>query len=126
MAVNFGMNDASKQPLNLKSYDFAIEIVRLCQRLVMVNKEYVLSKQIIRSGTAIGAILREAEYAFSRQDFIFKLTISLKEANETMYWLSLLFDTDYIESDQFEKLKNKCNELVSMLVASIKTAKSKE
>lgn len=84
-----------------------------------------LSKQIIRSGTAIGAILREAEYAFSRQDFVFKLSTSLKEANETIYWLSLLFDTDYINSDQFEKLRKDCNALISMLVASIKTAKSK-
>ena len=122
--VFLNMNDASKQPLTTKSYLFAIEIVRLCQRLVIVNKEYVLSKQVIRSGTAIGAILREAEYAFSRQDFIFKLSISLKEANETLYWLSLLFDTDYITVDQFEKLRKECNGLISMLVASIKTAKS--
>ncbi len=119
------MNDYSKQPLHIKSYQFSIEIVRLCQQLVTVNKEYVLSKQVIRSGTAIGAILREAEYAFSRQDFIFKLTTSLKEANETIYWLTLLFDTDYLTAEQFEKLRRECNGLVSMLVASIKTAKSK-
>jgi four helix bundle protein len=122
--VFLSMKDASKQPLNIKSYQFAIDIVRLCQRLVVVNKEYVLSKQVIRSGTAIGAILREAEYAFSRQDFIFKLSISLKEANETIYWLSLLFDTDHITAEQFEKLRMECNGLISMLVASIKTAKS--
>ena len=119
------MNDPSKQPLHNKSYQFSIAIVRLCQRLVTVNKEYLLSKQVIRSGTAIGAILREAGYAFSRQDFIFKLTASLKEANETIYWLSLLHDTDYITTEQFEKLRNDCNGLVSMLVTSIKTAKSK-
>ena len=119
------MKDATKQPLINKSYQFAIEIVRLSQHLVIVDKEYFLSKQIIRSGTAIGAVLREAEYAFSRQDFVYKLSTSLKEANETIYWLSLLFDTDYINSEQFEKLRKDCNGLISMLVASIKTAKSK-
>jgi four helix bundle protein len=118
------MNDQSQQPLQIKSYQFAISIVRLCQQIVSVNKEYVLTKQILRSGTAIGALIKEAEFASSRQDFIFKLTISLKEANETVYWLSLLFDTDYINETQFIKLKNECRGLVAMLVASIKTAKS--
>ena len=118
------MNDATNQPLHIKSYQFAIEIVRLCRQLVTVNKEYILTKQVMRSGTAIGAIIREAEFASSRQDFIYKLTISLKEANEAIYWLSLLFDTDYINETQFIKLKNECRGLVAMLVASIKTAKS--
>jgi four helix bundle protein len=118
------MNDQLKQPLQIKSYQFSISIVRLCQQLVNVNKEYILTKQVMRSGTAIGALIREAEFASSRQDFIYKLTISLKEANETVYWLSLLFDTDYINEQQFFKLKLDCKELIAMLVASIKTAKT--
>ncbi len=118
------MRDYKKGPLHTKSYLFAIEIVRLCQEMYTVKKEYVLSKQIIRSGTAIGSLIREAEFASSRPDFIYKLTLSLKEANETIYWLHLLFDTDYITKSQFEILKPECEVLISMLVTSIKTAKS--
>ena len=118
------MRDDKKGPLHTKSYQFAIEIVRLCQQLSAVKKEYILSKQIIRSGTAIGSLIREAEFASSRLEFIYKLTLSLKEANETIYWLHLLFDTDYITKLQFEKLKPDCEVLISMLVTSIKTAKS--
>lgn len=118
------MKEDKKGPLHIKSYLFAIDIVRLCQQLNAVKKEYILTKQILRSGTAIGAIFREAEYASSRPEFIYKLTLSLKEANETIYWLHLLFDTDYITKPQFEKLKPECEVLISMLVTSIKTAKS--
>jgi four helix bundle protein len=117
------MKDEKKGPLNIKSYLFAIEIVRLSQRIIAVHKEYVLTKQILRSGTAIGAIFREAEYASSRTEFIYKLTLSLKEANETVYWLHLLFDTDYISKSQFDKLKPECEVLISMLIASIRTSK---
>ncbi|MEI8075822.1 MAG: four helix bundle protein [Bacteroidota bacterium] len=119
------MEDEKKGPLHTKSYQFAIDIVRLCQQLNAVKKEYILTKQILRSGTAIGALIREAEFASSRPDFIYKLILSLKEANETVYWLDLLFDTDYITKSQFEKLKPECLVLISMLVASIKTAKNK-
>lgn len=107
-----------------KSYHFAILIVKLSQILVNEKKEYVLSKQLLRSGTAIGALIREAEFAQSKADFINKLSISLKEANETMYWLDLLKDTDYIdkEAHQLHLVLNK--ELVAMLVSSIKTTKS--
>lgn len=85
--------------LQNKSYMFAISIVKLCQQIQGERKEYTLSKQVLRSGTAIGALIREAEFGQSRADFISKLTISLKEANETNYWLSLLFDTDYKQED---------------------------
>jgi four helix bundle protein len=111
--------------LNKRTYLFAIEIVKLCKFLNSVQKEYILSKQLIRSGTAIGAIIREAEYASSKQDFIYKLTLSLKEANETVYWLMLLVDTQFISDQIFKNLENECNELISMLISSIKTAKSK-
>jgi four helix bundle protein len=109
-----------------KSYKFAIRIVKLSQHLQKEKKEFVLNKQIIRSGTAIGALIREAEYAQSNADFISKLSISLKEANETAFWLSLLKDTDYIEQKLYNSLFKDCDELISMLVSSIKTIKTKK
>lgn len=111
--------------LNIKSYTFAIRIVKLSQYLQKEKSEYVLSKQILRSGTAIGALVRESEFGQSKQDFVHKLSISLKEANETDYWLSLLHDTEYMDERLYESLKNDCNELISLLVSSVKTLKSK-
>jgi four helix bundle protein len=111
--------------LKEKSYDFAVRIVRLSQFLQHEKKEFILNKQILRSGTAIGALIREAEFAQSTADFIHKLSISLKEANETAYWLSLLKDTDYVELNLYESFSQDCAGLVSMLVSSIKTLKAK-
>ncbi|MDR7129764.1 four helix bundle protein [Algoriphagus sp. 4150] len=111
--------------LRNKSYAFAIQTVRLCQVLQSDKKEFVLSKQLLRSGTAIGALIREAEFGQSRPDFIHKMSISLKEANETDYWLDLLKDTDYISEESFGKLSQPCKELIAMLVATIKTMKGK-
>jgi four helix bundle protein len=108
--------------LKVKSYDFAKLIVRTCQNLVE-KKEFVLSKQLLRSGTSIGALIREAEFGQSRPDFIHKLSIALKEANETHYWLSLLKDTDYLSEKNFQKLEPLSLELIKMLVSSIKTSK---
>jgi four helix bundle protein len=107
-----------------KSYQFAIRIVRLSQVLQAEKKEYVLSKQLLRSGTAIGALLREAEFGQSKADFVSKLSIALKEANETAYWLSLLKDTDYLTPTQYDTVTPDCRALIAMLVASIKTAKA--
>lgn len=90
--------------LKIKSYDFAIRIVKLSQLLVNDKKEFVLSKQILRSGTAVGALVREAEFAQSKPDFIHKMSIALKEANETDFWLSLLKDTDYLELKIYNSL----------------------
>ena len=87
-----------------KSYSFAVEIVRLVQYLQQEKKEYVLSKQILKSGTSIGALIHEAVFAQSDSDYLNKLAVSLKEANETLYWLNLLRDTDYIHIDLYEKL----------------------
>jgi four helix bundle protein len=109
-----------------KSYEFAIIIVRISEQLVAQKKEYILSKQLLRSGTAIGALIREAEFAQSKADFINKLSIALKEANETLYWLSLLKDTDYISGESFSTVSKNCKELISILVASIKTSKSNQ
>lgn len=112
-----------KNPLRDKSYVFAIQIVKLSQYLQAEKKEYVLSKQILRSGTAIGALVRAAEFGQSKADFINKLSVALKEANETEYWLCLLKDTEYINLELFENLQSDCKELIAMLVSSIKTAK---
>lgn len=111
--------------LKTKSYAFAIMIVKLSQSLSTNRKEYVMSKQILRSGTAIGALIREAEFAQSKKDFVNKLSISLKEANETTYWIDLLKDTDYLNDEEHRKLVSTSKELVAMLVSSIKTAKLK-
>ena len=109
--------------LKIKSYSFAIRIVKLSQFLQNDKKEFVLSKQLLRSGTAIGALIREAEYAQSKTDFIHKLSIALKEANETEYWINILKDTGYIDEKLFESLLNDCQEILKLLVSSIKTAK---
>ena len=111
-------------PLKHKSYQFAIRIVKLSQFLQKDKKEFVLSKQLLRSGTAVGAILRESEFAQSKADFTNKMSIALKEANETEYWLSLLKDSDFISEIQFKSLHNNCKELIAMLVATVKTSKS--
>jgi four helix bundle protein len=111
--------------LREKSYTFAVRMVHLAQYLQHDKREFILSKQIIRSGTAIGALICEAEYAQSNADFINKFSISLKEANETGYWLSLMKDTNYIELKLYESLFQDCDELISMLVSTIKTLKTK-
>lgn len=113
----------SKSILKDKSYAFSIRIVKLSQLLQSKKKEFVLSKQVLRSGTAIGALIREAEFGQSKADFIDKMSIALKEANETEYWLSILKDTNYIELNLFESMQSECKELIAMLVSSIKTAK---
>ena len=110
--------------LKNKSYQFAVQIVKLAQALQNDRKEYVLSKQIMRSGTAVGAIIREGEFAQSKPDFINKMSQALKEANETDYWLDLLFETDYIKKEQKNTLSKNCKELIAILAASVKTAKN--
>jgi four helix bundle protein len=109
--------------LKAKSDSFAIEIVQAVEMLMKEKKEFVMSKQLLRSGTAIGALVREAEFAQSRPDFINKLSIALKEANETQYWLSLLKDTHYLNIDAYTLLNDECTQLVALLVSSVKTAK---
>ena len=115
----------SKSILKDKSYAYAILTVKLSQLLVSDKKEYILSKQLLRSGTAIGALIREAEFAQSKKDFINKMSISLKEANESLYWLDLLKDTNYMDKEHYQIHYKLNKELVAMLVSSIKTAKSK-
>jgi four helix bundle protein len=107
-----------------KSLAFAIRIVRLCKHFVEVKREYVLSKQLLRSGTAIGALIWEALQAQSKADFLNKMNIALKEANETMYWLLLLKETNYVDQSDFESLNTDADELVRMLVKIVKTTKT--
>lgn len=111
--------------LKVKSYSFALRIVFLRKYLVSGKKEFVLSKQILRSGTAIGALVREAEFGQSKFDFISKMSIALKEASETDYWLNLLRDAKYLTKKEFDSLSIECVELLKLLVATIKTAKLK-
>ena len=106
-----------------KSYAFAIRIVNLNRYLCDEKKEYVLSKQLLRSGTAVGALVREAEFGQSRADFAGKMSIALKEANETNYWLSLLKDTGYLNEKMFISISADCLELIKLLVETVKTAK---
>jgi four helix bundle protein len=115
----------SKSILKDKSYQFAIRIVKLSQYLTSIKKEFVISKQTLRSGTAIGALIREAEFAQSNSDYIHKFSIALKEANETGYWLDLLKDTDFIDVTLYDGLCCESKELVAMLVSTIKTLKNK-
>ncbi len=110
--------------LREKSYGFALRIVKCTQYLQKNCKEFVLSKQLIRCGTSVGALVREAEYAQSRSDFCSKMSIALKEANETDYWIELLKDSGVIENKIYESLHGDCNELISMLVSTVKTSKS--
>ena len=105
-----------------KSYAFALRIVKLYKYL-SDHKEYVLSKQVLRSGTAVGALVSEAEFGQSKADFISKLSIGLKEANETLYWLSLLKDAEYIDEKMLQSIQPDNEELIRLLVSSIKTAK---
>lgn len=111
--------------LHTKSYDFALRIVGMNKYLREQKGEFVLSKQILRSGTAIGALIRESEFAQSQADFVNKLSVALKEANETDYWLNLLHDSHYLNEVSFISMENDCGELIAQLVSSIRTVKNK-
>ena len=105
-----------------KAFVFAIRVVRL-YKLLCERNEYVLSKQMLRSGTAIGALLKEAEHAQSVADFINKVNIALKEANETEYWLMLLKESDYLSADEYNSIIEDCRELLRLLISIIKKMK---
>ena len=109
-------------PLSTQSMDFAVSIINLVKELKQ-QKESIISNQIGRSGTSIGANIREAQYAHGKADFIAKLQIALKEANETGYWLELLFKTNYISEAEYKALDSVCTSIRVMLISSINTAK---
>ncbi len=118
--------DNSKQNIGVleeKTYLFALRIIKAYKYLTNKNV-YVLSKQLLRSGSSIGANCREATYAQSKQDFISKLSIALKETNETIYWLELLHDSDIISDDSFESIHKDALEILKLLISIIKTTKS--
>ena len=106
-----------------KSFQFAVRIVNLCKILRNERQEYILSKQLLRSGTSIGANIAEAQQAQTRPDFLSKLSISLKETSETLYWLRLLEATDYLTQSEFESICSDCVELEKILTASVKAMK---
>ena len=112
-----------EQTVETKSFLFAVRIVKLCQYLRANKKEFTLSKQLLRSGTSIGANISEAEQAQSRADFISKMNIALKEAVETNYWIRLLQATDYLSAAEFSSIHRDCKELEKMLTAIIKSSK---
>ena len=106
-----------------KSYTFALRIIKLYKYLVAEEKEYVLSKQVLRSGTSIGALVKEAEHAQSKADFVHKMNIALKEANETEYWLMLLKDSGYIDENSFNSIHPENIEIIKLLVSIVKTSR---
>ena len=113
-----------EQTAKTKSKRFAVRIVKLYQYLCQEKHEYVLSKQLLKSGTSIGANLAEAECAISKKDFLAKVFISLKECSEAKYWLELLFETDYLTESQFRSMLSDCEELRKMLSATTRTLNS--
>jgi four helix bundle protein len=118
------MNEGKENIIVQKSYAFALEIIRL-YKLLVERKEFVLSKQILKSGTSIGANINEAVASESKKDFIHKLGIAVKEARETSYWLNLLKDGQFISIGEFEKLDKSCTELIKILNSIILTTKER-
>ena len=115
----------SESVINTKSYAFALEVIKIYKYLINEKKEYVLSKQLLRSGTSIGANINEAISGQSKRDFVHKLSIALKEARETLYWLKLLADSGYIELQNFSTLSGSCEEIIRILSSIILTTKEK-
>ena len=114
----------SDSPLRDKSKEFAKEVVLLCREIKAAHRESVLTNQLLRSGTSIGANLHEAQYAQGAKDFVSKLEIAQKECYETEYWLELLFETGYMPADRYKTLRNACGSIRRMLISSINTVKA--
>ncbi len=123
---NEGSYPLKKNIVKEKSFAFALRIIKLHRFLQDEKREYVLSKQLLRSGTAIGALVREAEQAESKADFIHKMAIALKEANETDYWIELLYQSETLEEKGFSSIKPDITELIKLLTSIIKTSRDKE
>ena len=115
-----------KSVIEEKSFDFAVRIVNLYKHLIYDKKEFVLSKQLLRSGTSIGANINEANYGQSPADFISRLHIALKETAETEYWIKLLYMSEYIDEKMHNSLLEDCLEIKRILISSINTAKSNQ
>ncbi|MCZ2247178.1 MAG: four helix bundle protein [Bacteroidia bacterium] len=122
------MNEKSRDinkpnPLKDKSFQFALNIVKLYKYLIEVKQEYIMSKQLLRSGTSIGANIREGQNAQSKADFVHKFAIAQKECDESLYWLELLHQSEYLEENEFNKIHSDASELLKMLRSSILTTK---
>lgn len=110
--------------LKIKSFAFAVRVVKLYQFLCSEKKEFVLSKQLLRSGTSVGAMVHEAEHAETKNDFKHKMGIAQKEINETIYWLELLKETDYLTKEQFESINIDAVEIIKLITAILKSTKA--
>lgn len=110
--------------VRIKSFKFAVRVVKLYQYLCEDKKEYVLSKQLLRSGTSVGAMVREAEHSESKADFKHKMSIAQKEMNESMYWLDLLKNTGYLNIEQYDSMNLDATEIIKLITSIIKTTKS--
>ncbi len=117
------LNMSKKNPLASKSYDFALNIIQLYKKLNKEKREYILSKQLLRSGTSIGANISEANGAISKADFSAKISISYKESLETKYWLSLLKDSDYLSVEEADRLIENADELSKIMFSILKTTR---
>lgn len=113
-----------KNDIEVRTFDFALRTVRLFKYLQSDKKEFILSKQVLRSGTSIGANVCESQQAQSKADFISKMSIALKEAVETEYWLRLLVSSDYLAENEFNSLRKDLKEIIKILTSIIKTSKS--
>jgi four helix bundle protein len=118
------VNEMKDNVIKNKSFVFAVRIVRLYQYLCEHKKEFVLSKQLLRSGTSVGAMVREAEHAETKNDFKHKLAIAQKEINETIYWLELINETDYLTQEQFESINTDAIEIIKLITTIIKSTKT--
>ena len=110
-------------PIKEKSFKFAIRIVKLYKFLSVDKKEYIMSKQLMRCGTSVGAMVREAEHAESKKDFVHKMAIAQKESNETLYWLELLKETSYLSEQEFESIHENAKSIMSIITTIIKNTK---
>jgi four helix bundle protein len=110
--------------IKIKSFAFAIRVVKLYQYLCNDKKEFILSKQLLRSGTSVGAMIREAEHAESKLDFKHKMAIAQKEINEAIYWIELLKETEYLSNEQFESLYADATEIIKLITSIIKSTKA--
>lgn len=118
------MENERSNVIEEKSYSFSIRIIKLYKYLNEDKKIYAIANQILRSGTSIGALIKESAHAQSKADFLNKMNVALKEANETHYWLSLLHDTDYIKDNEYSSINKDCEELLKLLISIVKTTKN--
>jgi len=107
-----------------RSHIFALRIIKAYKYLCKEKSEHVLSKQLLRSGTSVGAMIRKAKFAQSRADFVNKMSIALKEANETLYWIELLYESDYIDNNVFKSIHTEADEITSILASIVKSTKA--